>query len=98
VNDAHTPARATVAAHAWRRLHAGDLIAEVVMVRGMGLWHVAAYRVGDDGKDVTSSGRSFTLLTEAHAAADELVRSHFDHVCETGVCGRWLRWREDPAE
>ena len=83
--------------YAWRRLHGGDLIAEVVSVRGMGMWRVQAYRVDDKDRDVTTVSRTYSLLTEAHAAADDLVRSAFAHTCKAGVCGRWLRWTENPS-
>jgi len=63
----------------------------------MGLWRVSAYRVKNSA-GALHTGRAFSLLTDAHAAADELVQHEFTHVCRTGVCGRWLRWLEsDPV-
>ena len=77
----------------WRRLHDGNIIAEASPVLGMGTWHVCAYRTSGKAESAHHP-RSFSLLREAHKSADELVREHFDHVCRTGVCGRWLRWPE----
>ena len=79
--------------YVWRRLHGGNIIAEASLIRGMGTWHVSVYRT--TGEDTAHSPRTFSLLQEAHESADELVRSHFQHTCRTGVCGRWLRWPED---
>jgi len=81
-------------AFVWRRLHGGDIIAEASPVRGMGTWTVSAYRTNPNADSVYGSG-SFSLLRDAHQAADELIRTHFHHTCETGVCGKWLRWPED---
>jgi len=81
-------------AFVWRRLHGGDTIAEASPVRGMGTWTVSAYRTTGNADPVHGSA-SFSLLRDAHAAADELVRANFRHTCRTGVCGRWLRWPED---
>jgi hypothetical protein len=78
----------------WRRLHGGNIIAEASPVRGMGSWTVSAYSTSWNADPVHGSG-SYTFLRDAHAAADELVRTHFHHTCRTGVCGRWLRWPED---
>jgi len=80
--------------YAWRRLHGGNIIAEVALSSGMGLWRVSAYRVGGARNEVAYTGRAYSLLIEAHLAADRLVQEQFTHVCETGVCGKWLRWRE----
>ena len=81
-------------AFVWRRLHGGNIIAEASPVRGMGTWTVSAYRTSWDADPVHGSA-FFSLLRDAHDAADVLVRTHFHHTCRTGVCGRWLRWPED---
>lgn len=76
----------------WRRLHAGDIIAEVTSNPGMGLWRVSAYRVNGRASEVAYIGKAFSLLTEAHQGADDFVRREFQHECQEGTCGRWLRW------
>lgn len=81
----------------WRRLHGGQIIAEVTPNTGMGLWRVSAYRVNGRAGEVAYTGRAFSLLIDAHRAADQLVQEQFQHVCETGVCGRWLRWPQKNA-
>ena len=88
--SASTPKSAT---YAWRRLHDGSIIAQASPVPGMGSWRVSAYRTTEDA-DVVHDPRAFSLLREAHQAADALVQEHFAHKCRTGVCGRWLRWPE----
>src|SRR3982751_2234560 len=88
------PANSRGPAYTWRRLHGGNIIAEVSLSTGMGLWRVCAYRVGGGVSEVAYTGRAYSLLTEAQLGADRLVQEHFVHACETGVCGKWLRWRE----
>ncbi len=78
--------------HAWRRLHDGRIIAEVNAHPGMGVWRASAYRVTARASEVAYIERAYSLLTEAHRGADELVRREFGHECRVGVCGRWLRW------
>jgi hypothetical protein len=78
----------------WRRLHDGNIIAEVVTNPGFGVWRASAYRVDAGKSEVAYIGRAFSLLTEAHQSADELVRREFSHECRTGTCGQWLRWRQ----
>jgi hypothetical protein len=80
--------------YVWRRLHDGHIIAEASPVRGMGTWRVSAYRTMGKAESAHDP-RSFSLLREAHQCADELMREHFQHDCQTGVCGQWLRWPED---
>src|SRR5215831_4750023 len=80
------------ATYVWRRLHEGDIIAEVNSNAGMGVWRASAYRVTGHASEVAYTGRAFSLLTEAHQGADDLVRRQFGHECHVGVCGRWLRW------
>jgi hypothetical protein len=77
--------------YVWRRLHGGRLIAEVCRVEGMGSWLAAAYSARNDS-DLVRIPQSFSVLTEAQRAADNLVRESFKHSCRTGECGRWLRW------
>ena len=79
--------------YVWRRLHDNDLIAEASPVRGMGAWRVSAYPTLNNNEGVYAQ-QAFSLLRDAHAAADDLLRRHFRHTCRTGVCGRWLRWAE----
>jgi len=78
--------------HVWRRLHDGNIIAEVRPSAGMGVWRALAYRVSGRSSEVAYTGRAFSVLTEAHRGADDLVRGQFVHECRVGVCGRWLRW------
>ena len=85
--------------YAWRRLHDGNIIAEVNASVGLGVWRVSAYRVTVGGpSEVAYIGRAFSLLTEAHQGADELVRREFKHECSVGVCGRWLRWPSESPD
>ncbi len=77
----------------WRRLHAGRLIAQVDRRQGMGSWHASAYPAHEGETERVL--HSFSALIEAQRAADDLVRDHWAHTCETGVCGRWLRWPEE---
>lgn len=92
---AHASRAAAVSAtYVWRRLHDGILIAEASPVRGMGSWRVSAYPTANN-TEVVHEQQAFSLLREAHEAADQLVRRHFHHTCRTGVCGRWLRWAEE---
>jgi hypothetical protein len=60
----------------------------------MGSWRVSAYPTANN-TEVVHEQQAFSLLREAHEAADALVRRHFGHTCRTGVCGRWLRWAEE---
>jgi len=76
----------------WRRLHDGNIIAEVTPHTGTGFWRASGYRAGGRANEVAYTGRAFVLLNEAHQGADELVQREFQHECRTGVCGRWLRW------
>src|SRR3954471_4600871 len=78
--------------YTWRRLHGGNIIAEVTSHSGIGVWRASAYKVNGRASEVAYSGRAFSLLTEAHQSADLLVKREFHHECRTGVCGRWLRW------
>jgi hypothetical protein len=78
----------------WRRLHDGNIIAEVVANPGFGVWRASAYRITARQSEVAYTGRAFSLLTEAHQGADELARREFGHECRTGTCGQWLRWRQ----
>jgi hypothetical protein len=81
--------------YVWRRLHEGQIIAEAALVPGMGSWRVSAYSVKETANRVACTNRTVSLLTEAHRAADDLACQEFSHVCRTGVCGRWLRWRQE---
>jgi hypothetical protein len=73
----------------WRRNHANLVVAETTPIRGMGTWSACACRLADPETIVRVSGK-FRLLTEAQAAADELVRTEFEHVC-SHACGEWTR-------
>jgi hypothetical protein len=86
-------AAAVYATYAWRRLHGGNVIAQVSRLPGMGTWIVSAYSALLEEK-LQRMPTSYSLLTEAQDAADALVCETFDHECRTGECGRWLRWRE----
>jgi hypothetical protein len=97
-NRAQPQASSPEASYVWRRLHGGQIIAEAELVPGMGSWRVSGYRVKGPANQVAYAHRTLSLLTEAHRAADDLVRQEFSHVCRTGVCGRWLRWRQEEQE
>ena len=83
--------------HVWRRLHDGNLIAEVTLIPGMGSWRVSGYGINSRASETAHMVRAFSMLTDAHNAADKLIQEEFSHECRTGVCGRWLRWREEEA-
>jgi hypothetical protein len=71
----------------WRRMHAGHAVAEVAPITGQGTWRTCALR--DIGKNPEShEGPAFSLLVDAHAAADALAQSKFPHECD-GRCGQW---------
>ena len=74
----------------WRRHHEPDLVAEVAPIQGMGTWRACARRVGANGRGelVDHAKRSFSLLADAQAAADELLQQHYKHRCN-GSCGEW---------
>ena len=73
----------------WRRHHGPDLLAEVAPFDGIGTWRACARRFSSSGDDlVDHAKRSFSLLAEAQAAADELVAQHFHHRCDRS-CGQW---------
>jgi len=72
----------------WRRHHAGDIIAEVKPVEGIGTWEASAWLVAEPSK-VERAPRSFSMLTEAQSAADALATTAFDHQCAP-TCGKWL--------
>jgi hypothetical protein len=74
----------------WRRHHGPDLVAEVAPIQGMGTWRACARRVRSAGRDelVDHAKRSFSLLADAQAAADELLQQHYDHRCDRS-CGEW---------
>ena len=91
---ARSSAPVKITTYVWRRLHDGHLIAQASPLAGMGSWRVSAYRTTNDADSAHAPG-SYSLLREAHHAADELVRAHFSHTCRTGVCGRWLRWPDE---
>jgi hypothetical protein len=78
--------------HTWRRLHAGNIIAEVNPNQGMGFWRVSAYRVNGRASEVAYTGKTYSLLIDAHRGADELAQREFSHECQPGVCGKWLPW------
>jgi hypothetical protein len=71
----------------WRRQHSADIVAEVTPVSGMGTWQVCAWRVaGDVHRNLPD--RHFSLLTDAHEAADQLAAVTFEHRCDD-ICGEW---------
>ncbi len=61
----------------------------------MGQWRVSVYHVNGRASERIYVGRAFDHLTDAHQAADDLIQQEFAHQCRTGVCGKWLRWRQD---
>jgi len=65
----------------------------VSRLEGIGSWLVSAYSARSDA-NLVRIARSFSLLTDAQRAADNLIRDNFGHTCRTGECGRWLRWPE----
>ena len=74
----------------WRRHHGPDLVAEVSPIQGIGTWRACARRVGSAGRDelVDHAKRSFSLLADAQAGADQLLQHYFNHRCD-GSCGEW---------
>ena len=71
----------------WQRHHAGGILTEVVPLPGIGTWKACA-KTTTVPERVESVDQSFTLLVDAHAAADALAREVFDHVCDAR-CGDW---------
>jgi hypothetical protein len=74
----------------WRRQHGPDLVAEVAPIQGMGTWRACARRLRSTGRHelVDHAKRSFSLLADAQAAADELLQQHYKHRCGH-ACGEW---------
>ena len=74
----------------WRRNHGPDLVAEVAPIQGMGTWRACARRLRSSGRDelVDHATRSFSLLEDAQAAADDLLHQHYNHRCDDS-CGEW---------
>jgi hypothetical protein len=56
---------------------------------GIGTWTACAHREASDA-GVVCAPLPFTHLTAAQAAADDLVRTVFGHVCVL-ECGQWTR-------
>jgi hypothetical protein len=56
---------------------------------GISTWTACAYREVRKTRSVRVPG-TFTHLTAAQAAADDLVRTTFGHVCVL-ECGQWTR-------
>ena len=73
----------------WQRQHADQIVAEVFPVEGMGMWRVCARYTGVPERR-ESDDRSFTMLVDAHAAADALAQTIFSHACDAR-CGNWLQ-------
>ena len=72
----------------WRRLHSGDIIAQVKPVEGIGTWEASTWAVTEPAK-VERAPRSFSMLTEAQSVADAIATTAFGHQC-TATCGPWL--------
>ena len=74
----------------WRRHHGPDLVAEVAPIQGMGTWRACARRLRSTGRHelVAHAKRSFSLLADAQAGADELLQKHYHHRCDH-ACGEW---------
>ena len=88
-----SPPRTLKRRHVWRRLHAGELIAQVSRGDRHEGWVAAAYSTQNHRKVIRAT-TSFESRIAAERAADRLVFSTYTHVCKTGECGRWLRWPE----
>jgi hypothetical protein len=73
----------------WRRHHYHGVVAEASPLAGIGTWSACAYRETAKAGMVHAPTR-FTLLTDAQAAADALVRTSFGHTCVL-ECGVWTR-------
>jgi hypothetical protein len=58
-----------------------------VPVHGIGTWKACARRTTVPER-VESDDRTFTMLVEAHDAADVLVRDVLGHACDKR-CGHW---------
>jgi len=81
---------ASTALRTWQRQHAGGILTEVAPVLGIGTWKVCA-KTTTVPERVESVDQSFTLLIDAHAAADDLARDVFQHVCDS----RCSEWRQE---
>jgi hypothetical protein len=71
----------------WRRQHSRDIVTEVAPVPGIGSWEASACRESD-GTTRVEMGRYYSLLTDAHLAADTLAANTFGHRCDN-TCGAW---------
>ena len=72
----------------WRRRHGDRVIAEVRPVPGMGTWEAGARLTGPPFTE-REVGLHFSLLTEAHDAADVLARAMVAHQCNAD-CDPWM--------
>ena len=71
----------------WRRLHSGNIIAEVTAVSGIGGWAACVWRLSGDPHRIEAA-RHFALPSDAHRAADQLAAFTFQHRCDT-KCRQW---------
>jgi len=71
----------------WRRRHVSGVIAEVAPVPGIGSWEACAWSVGAP-KSKFPVGGSFSLLTDAQEAGDNLACARMAHDCS--LCERWV--------
>jgi hypothetical protein len=71
----------------WHRTHADRIVAEVAPVDGLGTWRACAWRDIGQARD-SRQGEAYSLLVDAHAAADAITRSSFAHACD-GRCSGW---------
>jgi hypothetical protein len=84
-----------MALRAWRRFHAGGIVAAVDPV--VDLWQPSVWLASDPRPSVRESHR-LPFLQSAQAAADDLARSAFDHQCEPQMCGEWTPWPLEPLQ
>lgn len=74
--------------HVWRRFHDEHFCAHVSQEGGrymVAVWHSTSGQL-------RKLERTFRRLQSAQAAADDLVRRTFHHVCTMEHCGDWLVW------
>jgi hypothetical protein len=87
-NERQPPAKASIGSlRVWHRQHADDVVAEVAPIGGIGTWRACASRQRGLERQA-HEGPTFSLLSEAHAAADDIARTRFPHACGD-KCGPW---------
>ena len=76
-----------------RRRHHGDgIVAHVEPV--LSFWQASVWRIADPDGSVRKSPK-LPFPESAEAAADELVRDAFHHLCTIDTCSDWLPWSHE---